>query len=205
MRTGSIRPKQRQVLFGALRALLSKETGVELPPEVAYSCLRSVPLYKEPALELLRSLRGFLQIQSTIDWLATPPPGYLFPAIDLAGNLDSIYSKVENNEYSNEYDLQIDLLLLSRLGKDDHFGFTGDLLGLFSFTRQMNSLISLSEDGIEIPAIYMYGKRYLSLLFKCFYAKRQLETGQLSWAIPKFPYLPPLAVSSSNNAYECNF
>jgi hypothetical protein len=176
---GSICQQQRQVLFGALHSLLSKGTDEVLSPEVAYSCLRSVPLYKEPALELLRSLRGFLQIHSTLDYLATPPPGYLFPAIDLAGTLDSIYSKVENDEYSNEYDLQIDLFLLSRLGKDDHFTFTGDLLSLFSFTRNMDYLISLSEDGIEIPAIYMYGKCYLSLIFSRFDSKSQSEIDQL--------------------------
>jgi hypothetical protein len=179
MRTGSIRRKQRQVLLGALYALLSKGTDKELPPEVAYSCLRSVPLYKEPALELLRSLRGFLQIHSTIDSIASPPPGYLFPAIDLVGTLDSIYSKVENDEYSNEYDLQIDLFLLSLLGKDDHLVIQPDLLSLFSFRRQMDSLISLSEDGIEIPAIYMFGECYLSLLFNCFYTKTQSGIGQL--------------------------
>lgn len=164
--------------FGALHTLLSKGIDEVLPPEVAYRCLRSVPLYKEPALELLRSLRGFLQIHSTIDYVATPPPGYLFPAVDLAGTLDSIYSKVENEEYSTEYDLQIDLFLLSRLGKDDHLGFTGDLLNVFSFTRQMDSLISLSEDGLETPSIYMYGKCFARLFFNCFYTKRQSKIGQ---------------------------
>jgi hypothetical protein len=176
---GSICHKQRQVLFGALHALLSKGTDKVLSPEVAYSCLRSVPLYKEPALEVLRSLRGYLQIHSTLDYVATPPPGYLFPAVDLAGTLDSIYSKVENDEYSNEYDLQIDLLLLSQLGKDGHFSVSGDLLSLFSFTRDMDNFISLSEDGIEIPAIYMYGKCYLSLLFNRFHSESQSEIGHL--------------------------
>lgn len=117
-----------------------------------------MPLYKEPALELLSSLKGFLQVYSTLDYLVSPPPGYLHPGVDIIQSIDDIYSQVENNEYMNEYDLQIDLLLLSRLGKDDHFSIDGDLLSIFSFSRPTGSLISLSEDGIEFPVVYLYGK-----------------------------------------------
>lgn len=158
MRTGGICPKQWQVHSEGLHAVLNRQTDGVLSPEVAYQCLRSVPLYKEPALALLNSIRGYLEIQSTLDYLSTPPPGFLFPAVDLVKSVDDIYSQVENDEYSNEYDLQMDLSLLDRLAKDGHFSLPGDLLPLFGFSRQTGSIISLSEDGFELPAIYLFGK-----------------------------------------------
>lgn len=160
MRTGGICPKQWQVPPEVLHAVLNKQTDEVLSPEVAYQCLRSVPLYKEPALELLESIRGFLEIHSTLDYLVTPPPGFLFPAVDLVKSVDDIYSQIDNDEYSNEYDLQVDLNLLYRLAKDDHFSLPGDLLPLFSFTRSTGSIISLSEDGFELPAVYLFGKQW---------------------------------------------
>ena len=110
----------------------------------------------------MRSIRAFLEIHSIIDYVATPPSGWLWPALDLGKTVDSIYSKVENDEYLNEYDMQLDLWMLARLSHDDHYAISGDLMGIFSFYRQMSSLISLSEDGIEIPAVYLFCKYDLS-------------------------------------------
>ncbi|EXJ63420.1 uncharacterized protein A1O5_11469 [Cladophialophora psammophila CBS 110553] len=135
---------------------LSNGDVLLLSPELAYECLSSVPVKQEDAQTLVDSLRGYLEIQSTLDYLAFPPSGWLFPPVDIIDTLSQIQQKVAKNEYSSEYDLQIDLHTMALLGKDDHFTTKGPILGALTFHRAASSLISLSEDGVQNPLVYLF-------------------------------------------------
>ncbi|OAL33493.1 hypothetical protein AYO20_07179 [Fonsecaea nubica] len=133
-----------------------------LSPEVAYECLNSVPVVQGDAAALINGLRGYLEMQSTLDYLAAPTTGWLFPPVDILDTLDQIGQKVMNNEYSSEYDLQVDLHTMSLLGKDDHLMTKGPIMKALTFHRfpTITYLVSLSEDGIEYPSVYLFGDRY---------------------------------------------
>ena len=52
---------------------------------------------------------------------------------------------------------ETDLRALGISAHDGHFGFIGDVLGVFRFQRPV-ALQSISVDGIEIPKIYVERK-----------------------------------------------
>ncbi|OAP62782.1 hypothetical protein AYL99_02009 [Fonsecaea erecta] len=133
-----------------------------LDPEVAYECLSSIPVIQEHAEALVASLRGYLEMQSTLDYLSAPTTGWLFPPVDIVHVLSQIWTKLVNNQYSSEYDLQVDLHTMTLLGKDDHFITKGPLLNALTFERRPDAvpLISLSEDGKQIPSVYLLWDRF---------------------------------------------
>ncbi|KAJ9602375.1 hypothetical protein H2200_013230 [Cladophialophora chaetospira] len=137
--------------------------GEDLPivdAELAYECLSSVPIRQEDALALVASVAGYLEFQSSLDYIASPPPGWLFPPIDILDTLDQVRRKIENDEYSSEYDFQIDLHTITILGKDGHLATRGPLLDALGFQRPTSTLISLSEDGVQAPSVYLMEDRY---------------------------------------------
>ncbi|KIY04068.1 uncharacterized protein Z520_00760 [Fonsecaea multimorphosa CBS 102226] len=133
-----------------------------LDPEVAYECLSSVPVVQEHAEALVASLRRYLEVQSTLDYLAAPTSGWLFAPVDIINVLSQIRQKVTNNDYSSEYDLQVDLHTMALLGKDDHFITKGPILRSLTFHRSPAAapLVSLSEDGTQNPLVYLLSYRY---------------------------------------------
>ncbi|OQU97494.1 hypothetical protein CLAIMM_03419 [Cladophialophora immunda] len=133
-----------------------------LEPEIAYECLSSVPIIQEDAEALVGSLRGYLEMQSTLDYLAAPTTGWLFPPVDIIDMLGQIRQKIANYEYSSEYDLQVDLHTMTLLGKDGHLTTKGPMLTALTFHRLQpaNYLVSLSKDGIQDPSIYLLRDRY---------------------------------------------
>ncbi|KAK5048530.1 hypothetical protein LTR84_005620 [Exophiala bonariae] len=126
----------------------------QIDPEVAYLCLTSVPTYTEPALALIRSLLGWIELQSHLDILRSVPQGYLYETVDLRKELNNIYNRVKNGQYYSEYDLQIDIEALFLRAREGHFKFKGELRGIFTFTRPLG-LVSVSQDGRAIPEIYV--------------------------------------------------
>ncbi|KAK5574253.1 hypothetical protein LTR43_000536 [Exophiala xenobiotica] len=133
-------------------------TAVEIPADLAYQCLKSVPNYQEPAIRLIDSLRTYLEFQSTIEYLQDPPSGFLFPAVDLYGELDKIRENVFGEQYESEYDMQLEITALLNTARDGHLSWQADLLGAFTFLRGGGSnlgLVSVSEDGIESPQAYL--------------------------------------------------
>lgn len=134
-------------------------TQVLISADLAYNCLKSVPNYQEPALRLLNSLRTYLEFQSTKEYLKRPPPGYLFPAVDLDTEFNNIQKKVENGEYESEYDMQVAITSLLTSARDGHLSWNGDLMGAFTFVRSVGSgLAAVSSDGEQPPQVYLVGK-----------------------------------------------
>jgi hypothetical protein len=145
----------------AASSYLAAETDAvraEIPAELAYDCLKSVPNYQEPALRLLNALRTYLEFQSTKEYLRKPPSGYLFPAVNLDAEFDTIQANVERGVYQSEYDMQVDIISLLASARDGHLTWNGDLFSAFGFQRGVGrGLVALSVDGIEQPQVYMAG------------------------------------------------
>ena len=140
------------------RAAHTQATQASIPAELAYECLKSVPNFQEPAVRLLNALRTYLEFQSDKVYLQNPPSGYLFPAVDLDAELDTIKARVESGQYKSEYDMQIDITSLLVSAKDGHLYWFGDLMGAFTFVRGLElGLAMVSVDGIEQPQVYMAG------------------------------------------------
>ncbi|KIX01680.1 uncharacterized protein Z518_09406 [Rhinocladiella mackenziei CBS 650.93] len=140
----------------AYLAAKPEATGVIIDAELAYECLKSVPNYQEPAMDLLNSLRTFLEFQSTKEYLRDPPSGFLFPALDLDLEWDNIQKKVEGGEYESEYDMQIDIVSLLNSARDGHLHWEGDVVGAFTFIRNIgNGLAAVSSDGEQTPQVYL--------------------------------------------------
>jgi hypothetical protein len=128
--------------------------------ELAYDCMRSVPLYQAPAISLLNSLRTYVEFQSSKEYLQNPPQGYLLPALDIDAELDGIQQKVEAGEYMGEYDFQLDIVSLLLSAHDGHLSWNGDVYGAFTFVRLAggSGLYSVSSDGVQPPLVYVTGK-----------------------------------------------
>lgn len=75
---------------------------------LAYDCITSVPLHKDAALHLLEGVVPYFKWQSNTAWLKDPPAEYVEkvqPAVDVWGGLENIKSKVESEEYANEFEV----------------------------------------------------------------------------------------------------
>lgn len=91
-----------------------KAVFVAVPPSVGIACLKSVPLDKERDLALLDYLEPLVGFQSTLEVLADPPEGYLFPGVNVLGGLDVIRDNLNKDKYKNQYEVMTDLRSLVR-------------------------------------------------------------------------------------------
>jgi hypothetical protein len=150
---------QRVSIASRVFEQLANQLKAKLPlidADIAYNCLVSVPIYTSPALDLVNSLRAWIELQSHLDILKNVPQGYLYESIDLREELDKVYDRVENGHYYSEYDFQVDISSIFIRGRDAHFAFSGDLQTRFKFRRSFG-LVSISQDGEAIPDIYVFG------------------------------------------------
>ncbi|EFX03689.1 peptidase s41 family protein [Grosmannia clavigera kw1407] len=141
-------------LWSAVAAVSPTPT---IPAALAYECLRSVPLHKDDAIELVESIEPYLEWQTDAAYKADPPATYFYPAYDMFATLAEIKTMLENDMYTSEYDFQADLYAkVFGQGHDGHFVFYPDLLTrIFQFGRPY-SLVSISEDGTSLPVIKVY-------------------------------------------------
>ncbi|KAF2741312.1 hypothetical protein EJ04DRAFT_423133 [Polyplosphaeria fusca] len=130
-----------------------------VPAQLAYECITSVPVNKSAALELLDTIVPYWRWQSTTAWLKDPPAEYVEKvqeAVDVWGGLDDIRSKLEGDEYENEFEFGWALYRLMQTTHDGHFVFVPDVIGtVFNWARTV-PLVSISEDGEELPKAYAY-------------------------------------------------
>jgi len=120
----------------------------------AYECLKSVPVYKEPAIRLLDALKPFLEWQSDLAFLKDPPADYPYPPVDIFEELERIRSNLEDGKYSGELEWQEDLYtnIVGR-SHNGHLAYSPDLLAVpFEWVRPW-SLVSVSQDGTSLPVI----------------------------------------------------
>ncbi|KAF9877894.1 peptidase s41 family protein [Colletotrichum karsti] len=134
----------------------ANDSIAEVKPSLAYECLRSVPVDVERDVALLKYLRPWLEFQSTIGILPSPPEGYLYPGVDIFGGLDNITRGLETGEYEAQMDFAVDLYrLINVKPREGHLAYVPRLGSLIQF-RTPETFISISEDGVKMPKVYLY-------------------------------------------------
>ncbi|KAB8231134.1 hypothetical protein ETB97_008484 [Aspergillus alliaceus] len=124
--------------------------------ELALACLKSVPLGKNEAIQLMESIFPYVEWQSDTSYIKNPPSAYLEPAVDIWAELDKVNDKVKSDAYKGEYDFQADLFKAFNLAHDGHFRFFPDLLTkALTFHRNVG-LVSVSLDGKKTPEIFVH-------------------------------------------------
>ncbi|KAI0438931.1 hypothetical protein F4803DRAFT_554562 [Xylaria telfairii] len=131
--------------------LVQESSSGIIDGNAALNCLLSLPFDSTRAGTFLTEIRKYIQFQSTLEVLKSPPDTYISPAVDILGGLD----KISNTAYTNQYEFDLDIENLIRSANDGHFFITPCSLAPFAFQRQEIGLISVSEDGRNIPEIYV--------------------------------------------------
>ncbi|KAH6638944.1 peptidase S41 family protein [Boeremia exigua] len=127
--------------------------------ELAYACLKSVPIDTEAANITVNSIKQMTEFQSTLAYLKDPPTGWPNEPVDLMAGLDDIASRVNDGTYTNEYDFENDIAALFIKAHDGHLNFNGMAYGgAFRWRRNLNiALISASRDGSAVPQVWSLG------------------------------------------------
>ncbi|KAK4987459.1 hypothetical protein LTR50_004591 [Elasticomyces elasticus] len=130
-----------------------------VPAEIAYECINSVPFNASAAYSLMESLRPYINWQTTIEYLKDPPIEYaekVQPPYDFWANFAVIEANVTAGAYANEYDFGWHLYRLFQYSHDGHSVFVPDSVGfIFTYGRTV-PLVSVSLDGVSLPAPYAY-------------------------------------------------
>ncbi|KAK2001151.1 peptidase S41 family protein [Colletotrichum falcatum] len=144
-------------------ALTDARGSVVVKPSMAYQCLRSIPVDVERDVALVEYMRPWLEFQSTIGILPNPPEEYLYPGVDIFGGLDNITHSLENDGYKSQLDFVVDLYrLINVKPRDGHLAWSSALNALISFSTPA-LFISISEDGVKTPKVYLYSDYKQSL------------------------------------------
>lgn len=127
---------------------------------MAFDCLQSVPNKPDPAVAMIKSLKAFVQWQSTLAFLKDPPPSYMLPATDIEGGLSNISSTAAAGGFKSEYDFQLSVVKLITSAHDGHFAYRPDVFKAFGFRNNMASdIVSVSKDGKAVPKLYHLGMK----------------------------------------------
>ena len=137
----------------------SKPVPSTVPADIAYECLRSMPLNVTSAKKVLFQLPLYLNWQSTLDVLKKPPAEYVEKVqapVDILAGLDVIYSAIDSGDITSEWDFGWSLYQLLGSAHDGHLNYILDVVGaVFQFHRPL-PLVSVSEDGNKLPAVFAY-------------------------------------------------
>ncbi|KAL3466993.1 hypothetical protein BJX64DRAFT_284141 [Aspergillus heterothallicus] len=128
-------------------------TNPVFPGQLAVECLHALPLDQDKALHMLTELNKYLQWQSTIEILKSNT--YLSPAVDLLTGMERIYHEIISGIIKSQYDFGIAVDGLWASANDGHLTLGLCSQSIFRFKSDV-PLVSISEDGIELPRIYAY-------------------------------------------------
>ena len=123
----------------------------DLPAELAFACLNSVPVDVEGDRELIEELKLLWQFQSDIAWLQTPPDTWELGPTDLIAELDNIKNNL--SQFPSEYAVQLAIWAITVHTGNFHFNYVPDILQVFSFKRNF-TIAAISDDGKIFPKIY---------------------------------------------------
>lgn len=142
-----------------------------------------MPFYPRQAQQFIDEYLKYLQLHSTLDMLrgmylmtsglfkcprrftyiltridaAEPPSEYASPAIDLVGELTQIRRKVGQGVYDNQFDFDRSIQNTILQGYDGHLRIDLCSQSIMIFEHD-NPLVSVSEDGLQLPKIYTWCK-----------------------------------------------
>ncbi|KAF2021129.1 peptidase S41 family protein [Aaosphaeria arxii CBS 175.79] len=123
--------------------------------DLAYACLKSVPIDNDAATLTLKAIKQMAEFQSTISYLKDPPKGYVNEKVDIMGGLDDIGKKVNGSEYKNEFDFENDIATLFTKAHDGHFSWDGMAYnGVFRWRRSRQIALISATNGDGVPKIY---------------------------------------------------
>lgn len=86
-----------------------------------------------------------------------PPPDYISTSVDLIGGLEMIRRRAVRRYYTSQYDFDWDLNYLISRANDGHLKVGLCSLEVFHFEHGV-PLVSVSEDGLQIPELYTFCK-----------------------------------------------
>ena len=183
----------------------------EVPAGLAWDCINSVPLNATSAKLLLESLKPYLEWQSTLTVLKDPPAEYVKkvqPAVDIMAGIDEIAGNVDAKKYANEYQFGWALYTLIQSAHDGHFAYVPDSVGgIFQWGRRV-PLVSVSEDGEQLPAIFAFedvlGSQYKNISYTPSAVVKidQVEATQFLEQISQFGSLQDRDALYNNLFYE---
>ncbi|CAG9945067.1 unnamed protein product [Clonostachys rosea f. rosea IK726] len=128
---------------------------VRFDGETAYKCITSVPIDNDAASTMIDVLKRYFSFQSSIAYLKDPPKSYQQLPVDVMGRFDEIKTKIGNKNYTNQYELELDIRSIIRDAHDGHFTYSAGILGLFTWSLN-ESIISVSPNGRELPQVFAY-------------------------------------------------
>ncbi|KAF1965853.1 hypothetical protein BU23DRAFT_593452 [Bimuria novae-zelandiae CBS 107.79] len=130
-----------------------------VPADLAYECLGTIPLNVTSAKAILFEIPLYLNWQSTLDVLKNPPAEYVEKVqapVDILAGLDVISESIDSGDITSEYQFGWQLYKLFGEAHDGHLAFILDVIGsVFLFSRPL-PLVSVSEDGKKLPAVFSY-------------------------------------------------
>lgn len=115
-----------------------------------------MPFEPQRAVAFVDEYRRWLEFQSTIEILKSPPDGYPMPPTDLLGGLDDIQAKAAASVYDSHYDFDVDVRELLTTAYDGHLSLGLCSTDIFQF-RNDAPLVSISPNGTTIPKVYLKG------------------------------------------------
>ena len=122
----------------------------------AYECLISVPFNPAVASRFIKYYNDTIQIHTTLAYLKNPPAGYQQPASDILKGLEDIQNSIDQGAFPNQYAFEATLQSLIYSAHDVHLYVDIGILAVFDFQTPY-SIVSLSEDGIQDPKLYLTG------------------------------------------------
>lgn len=129
-------------------------SGLLFNARKVYDCLINVPFNPAVGSRLIKYINDTIQFQSTLAYLAHPPPAYQQPAVDLLAGLTELQRRVDQGLFANEYDFEVALNGLVSSAHDGHLNLNGGVLENFIFAAPVD-IVSVSLDGLELPKVYV--------------------------------------------------
>lgn len=91
--------------------------------------------------------------------IINPPTGYTMPSTDLLGGIDSVLEKVNNNGYSSQFEMDLEVSNIIRSANDGHLAFQLCSQSIFDYEIDI-PLVSISTDGLQLPEVYTLSAYY---------------------------------------------
>lgn len=133
--------------------MLTRAVGFEIPANIAYKCLKAIPLYKDDALHTVQQLRLFLQFYSAQTYFAKPPtPELELTPVNLNKTLDDIETSIKSGAYKNNYSFDKAVHTLFGYYRDGHVVYDSACFTPFVFQHNF-PLVSVAKTAQDMPDI----------------------------------------------------
>lgn len=139
-----------------LTLVLTSLAPLIVAASLANECARSAPIDKADALRLIDGVIAALEFQSDVGHLASPPAEYPLAGVDLFDEISQLRQQVDSGDIRREIDFESNFTAILGKAQDGHLAFQFDGLSVFVYQRLIGSLISVSNDGVSEPEIYLY-------------------------------------------------